>query len=372
MKRYAMKSRFTAALALAAPILSGLLVAVSWTPTPAEAGQPPVASGYRVLEPITQGNLTIFPVVAASSHDTRGFLTLDEGLRSGQVEVTEAGRARPLYRRGGNPYVPSSDRVNSLVLVNNSDRALILLAGEIVTGGKQDRVVGKDRIIPAHSDPVDLGVFCVEPGRWAARAGGSSKFDAAAAPMAQPSVRKRAMSDKDQQQVWNEVAKSREGMAAAAPAAAGDLAETSSYARMAENEEVKRQVDSVAVPLERSYQGLIRELRARNAVGVVVAVNGEIIWADLFAGPQLLEKYWPKLVRSYAAEALSTRSGHRRPTLAMAQGFLDDMHGNREVVESEPGVFRHTEVVGRGFRVFELASLLPKTGFDVHISKMVE
>jgi hypothetical protein len=368
-----MKTRSAAALALAAGI-GLLLVAASWTPTPAEAGQPPAAYGYRVLEPITQGNLTIFPVVAATAHDTRDFLTLDEGLRSGQVEVTEAGRVRPLVRRGGTQYIPEGGaQVNTLVLVNNSDRPLILLAGEIVTGGKQDRVVGKDRIIPAHSNPVDLGVFCVEPGRWTARAGGSgSKFDAAPAPMVQPSVRKRAMSDKDQQQVWNEVAKSRESMAAAAPAASGEIAETSSYAQAMGNEEVKRQVDSVAVPLERSYQGLVRELRARNAVGVVAAVNGEIIWADLFASPQLLEKYWPKLVRSYAAEALTTRSERKRPTLAMAQAFLDDMSGNREVVESEPGVFRHTEVVGRGFRVFELASLLPKTGFDVHISKMTE
>jgi hypothetical protein len=366
-----MKARFTAALALAAGF-GLLLAALSWTPTPAEAGQPPMASGYKVLEPITQGNLTIYPVVAASTHDTREFLTLDEGLRSGQVEVTEAGRVRPLVRRGGAQYLPSSDQVNNLVLVNNSDQPLILLAGEIVTGGKQDRVVGKDRIIPAHSDPVDLGVFCVEPGRWTARSGGGSKFDASSAPMAQPSVRKRAMSDKDQQQVWAEVAKSREGMAAAVPAASGDLAATSSYAQAANNEEVKRRVDSVAVPLERSYQGLIRELRARNAVGVVAAVNGEIVWADLFASPQLLEKYWPKLVRSYAAEALTTGSQRGRPTVYAAQAFLDDLSGNREVVESEPGVFRHTEVVGRGFRVFELASLLPKTGFDVHISKMTE
>ncbi len=369
-----MKARFTVALALAASAFGGLLLAaVSWITTPAEAGQPPVASGYRVLEPITQGNLTIYPVVAARTHDTREFLTLDEGLRSGQVEVTEAGRVRPLVRRGGTAYRPTSDQVNSLVLVNNSDRPLILLAGEIVTGGKQDRVVGKDRIIPAHSEPVDLGVFCVEPGRWTARSGGSSKFDSQSAPMAQPSVRKRAMSDKDQQKVWSEVAKSREGMAAAAPSAAGELAGTSSYARVVENEEVKRQVDSVAVPLERSYQGLIRELRARNAVGVVAAVNGEIIWADLFASPQLLEKYWPKLVRSYAAEALSTPAvAGGRPSVYAAQAFLDDLSGTREMVESEPGVFRHTEVVGRGFRVFELASLLPKTGFDVHISKMTE
>jgi len=47
------------------------------------------ASGYRVLEPIRHGNLTVFPVAAAKSYPTTEFLTLDEGLRSGEVVVTE-------------------------------------------------------------------------------------------------------------------------------------------------------------------------------------------------------------------------------------------------------------------------------------------
>jgi len=63
-----------------------------------------------------------------------------------------------------------------------------------------------------------------------------------------------------------------------------------------QNEEVKQQVDSIAEPIQRNYQSLIQQLRERNAVGVVVAVNGEIIWADIFASTNLLEKYWPKLV----------------------------------------------------------------------------
>ena len=41
-------------------------------------------------------------------------------------------------------------------------------------------------------------------------------------------------------------------------------------------------------------------------------------------------------------------------------------------MESEPGVYRQTEIGGSGFRAFELASLLPGTGFDVHIAKMAE
>ena len=82
--------------------------------------------------------------------------------------------------------------MNRLVLVNNSKHPLILLAGEVVTGGKQDRVVGKDRIVPAESDPVDLSVFCVEHGRWIES---STKFDTHASVMLQPSVRMKAMAD---------------------------------------------------------------------------------------------------------------------------------------------------------------------------------
>ena len=61
--------------------------------------------------------------------------------------------------------------------------------------------------------------------------------------------------------------------------------------------------------------------RAAKAVGVVAAVNGEIIWADIFASPALLQKYWPKLVRSYAAEAMVTRAKHRVPDVGAAQAF---------------------------------------------------
>ena len=124
-----------------------------------QAGQEP-ASGYTVLEPIRNGSLTVFPVVASKSYPTGEFLTLDEGFRSGEVVVTEYGNIRGLVRRNGTPPVQQgSAEVNRLVLVNNSKRPLLLLAGEIVAGGKQDRVIGKDRIVPAESDPVDLSVF---------------------------------------------------------------------------------------------------------------------------------------------------------------------------------------------------------------------
>jgi hypothetical protein len=138
-------------------IVGGVLVAlVAFAviyPCLAPAGQISSASGLTVLEPIRHGALTIFPVVAGSSHDTHQFITLDEGLRSGEVVVSETGSTAPLVRpRHGEGVWQEGRRngaqVNALVLVNNSNRPLILLAGEIVTGGKQDRIIGKDRLVP--------------------------------------------------------------------------------------------------------------------------------------------------------------------------------------------------------------------------------
>jgi hypothetical protein len=343
-----------------------------------KAGDAKAGGRYQVLAPIQNGNLKIFPVVAESTHDTGQFLTLDEGLRSGDVVVTEAGNAGPLVRpRHGHPTWNERPRpgaqVNQLVLINNSKRPLLLLAGEIVTGGQQDRVIGKDRLIPAESDPVDLGVFCVEPGRWVAR---SDKFMAPMV-MVQPSVRAKAMAEKDQAKVWEQVGKARTSMAetvtveAGAPAAA-PIKESSSYAVAVGNKEVKNQLDSVAAPLQQEYQSVIRQLRDKHAVGVVVAVNGELIWADVFASTSLLEKYWPKLVHSYAAETFSQPGKSAAVDVRAAQEFVDHLNGRREIVENEPGVYRHAEITGNGYKVFALTSLLPSTGFDLHVAKMAE
>jgi hypothetical protein len=360
--------------------LGAMTIMTAWMVLPVgpergEAGE--TGSSYKVLAPIRRSNLTIFPVVTDRTHDTRDFLTLDEGLRSGEVVVSEAGSLQPLIRGRVRPF-PGGAQVDRLVLVNNSARPLILLAGEILTGGKQDRVVGKDRIVPPQSGPVDLAVFCVEPERWVAT---KDNFGSFHTQMAQPSVRRSAMADQDQQKVWAKVDEAKESMAVAASpvapggfggGAGGGIRANSSYAGVMANDDVKRRVDAVAVPIEQSYLGLMRELRERNAVGVVVAVNGRMIWADLFASTALLEKYWPKLIRSYAAEALTQGRNSERPDLKDAQAFLDDFGARHEVEETEPGVFRRTELTGSDFTAFALTSLLSGTGFEVHIAKMAD
>jgi hypothetical protein len=139
-----------------------------------------------------------------------------------------------------------------------------------------------------------------------------------------------------------------------------------------ENKDVKEKVDEIAKPIEQNYQSMIRQLRDRNAVGVVVAVNGRIIWSDVFASAELLQKYWTKLVRSYASEAVVSRAKGAEVTTQQAEAFLAEIEGRKETIESEPGIYRHTEVNGDGFKAFALTSLLPKTGFEVHVAKMAE
>jgi hypothetical protein len=354
-----------------------------------DAGSLPATSNdYKILAPITHGDLTIFPVVSAKSHDTSDFITLDEGIRSGEVVVTEVGnlhstmQRRPPYHQ--RPY--QGAEVNRLVLVNNSKHPLILLAGEVVTGGKQDRVVGKDRIVPAESDPVDLAVFCVEHGRWIES---STKFDTHASVMLQPSVRMKAMADQDQQKVWDEVGKTRGVMAskaaAAAPMAGGgggsateyaysiqQLESTTSYAKARENKAVQKQVESITEPMQKSYESVIKQLRNQNAIGVVVAVKGRVVWADMFASSALLAKYWPKLLESYATEALTMPGAREEISIKQTQEFLQNWQARHEVVDSEPGLYRQRELIGDKFKAFQLTSLLAKDAFDVHLSKMAD
>ncbi len=322
---------------------------------------------YRVLPAIVRSNLAIFPVVASHTYDTSKLMTLDEGIRTGEVTITEAGADLGLIRPGQPmPVRRQGAEVNRLVLYNNSSKPLLLLAGEIVTGGKQDRVIGSDRIIPPNTGPIDLSVFCVEPGRWV---GQSTKFASMGVQMAQPSVRTPAMAEHNQSRVWDNVRSSNASMMNnLSTADAAVVAGTSSYAKVFESGPVKKMVAEYGGT--ESEQAILRDLRSKGAEGVVVAVNGRVLWADVFASTELLAKYWAKLMRSYVAEAMTSASMSTAPDIRDAEAYMSNLSGGREVTETEPGVYRRIDTTGDGYRVFELVSLLPSTGFTLHITKI--
>lgn len=353
--------------------LIGALALCAALAAPIFAGGPMIpASNYRVLPPIVHGNLAIYPVVAGRSYDTSLLLTLDDGVRSGQVVISENGNQPGMVHPGQEiPVRPRGGaEVNRLVLYNNSAKPLLLLAGEIVTGGQQDRVISSDRIVPADSGPIDLSVFCVEPGRWT---GAKPTFGSMGLQMAQPAVRAPAMAEQNQSAVWDNVRRSNANALAGLSAGAAQSVTVdagSSYAKTFASPPVQKKIAEYGG--DEGEHTTLEALRNAGANGVVVAVNGRILWADLFASTDLLAKYWPKLRSSYIAEAMTSANGGATPSVQDAEAWMNQLTGGREIAETEPGIFRRTDITGPGYRVLELTSLLPKTDFPVHVAKIRE
>ncbi|HEV2234581.1 MAG TPA: DUF6569 family protein [Terriglobia bacterium] len=329
---------------------------------------------WRVLSPITQHNLTIYPVVSTLRVDASEFLTLDDGLASGSVKIGERGQMENtlIRRRDPRQTQPWEERrqdygsgasVNELVLVNDSSRPLVLLAGEVVSGGKQTRIIGADMVIPPKSDPLPLTVFCVEHGRWTP---GGASFGAGGI-VAQPSVRKEAQVSRDQSRVWESVAASAKSVGAAPP--------TSSYADVVNSPKARRDLDEATSSIEAEYERELRQqMRERGAVGVVVAIDGDLVWTDIFPSPDLFRKYWPKLLRSYVMEA----EGHSRdakyvPSSKDAQVFLLEDQG-RETIKVEPDAYRRTDISAENYEIVALEALgkFEDSGLLIHFNKMAQ
>jgi hypothetical protein len=328
---------------------------------------------WRLLDPVSYENLTVFPVVSSSGYDTSSFVTLEEGLSSGEVTISEQGED-VIYRNrdGSRPAVQNygGPSVNQLVLVNHGKRPLLLLAGELVSGGKQDRVIGKDRIVAPFSEPLPLNVFCVEHGRWSA----GSQFNETKT-IVHPSVREQAAVKQKQGDVWAAVsAGSVAGLPRSAPpphVSRTELAETiqteaptQSYSKLYESRRVSIPVETVVNEIQRRFRRESSGLKGERVVGVVVAHGGEVAWSDIFASDELFNHYWNKLLRSYAVEAVARPTLREKPSAEDAREFLRRLNG-REQTESEPGVYRWREINEGGLSQIELDALAPKT-FTLH------
>src|SRR5207302_1849548 len=108
---------------------------------------------FRLSGPYTHGNLTVFLIHGEDQMKGRKLLTLDEALEQKKVVVHE------------------TKDVNLLAIENVSTEEVFIQAGDIVKGGRQDRLLAIDLIVPPKSGKVPLESFCVESGRWAVRQG---------------------------------------------------------------------------------------------------------------------------------------------------------------------------------------------------------
>ena len=346
----------------------GLLCSTPGNPAPPGKG----AGDWRLLDPINYENLTVFPVVSSSERDTGAFLTLEEGLASGNVVVQEQGSATIIRDRNGvvRPTVQNygGPSVNQLVLVNRSKQPLLLLSGELVSGGKQDRIIAKDRIVPPGGEPLPLDVFCVEHGRWSA----GSQFTNAAT-IVHPSVREQAAVNQKQADVWASVTAGSTARTAAPPppsaaprVAPSTIAEaveveapTQSYNKIYNSRRVAPSVDAMVAEVQRRFHRATAGLRGERVVGVVIAYGGEVAWSDIFASSDLFYQYWNKLLRSYAVEAVARPTLREKVSVDDALEFLQQLKG-REKTESEPGVYVWREINQGNISQIELDALQPK------------
>jgi hypothetical protein len=224
------------------------------------------------------------------------------------------------------------------------------------------------------SQPLPLDVFCVEHGRWT---GASAQFKDSKM-IVHPSVREQAAVAQNQNEVWDAV---RSGTLAKAPpppsagmadgysearispraleSAIATGAPTQSYEKIYQHSRVGASVDEFVEELQRRFNRTTAGLKGERVVGVVVAYGGDVAWSDIFASAELFDHYWSKLLRSYAVEALARPTYRETAAITDAREFLRNLNG-REVVESEPGVYRWRQITEGRLSLIELESISPK------------
>ena len=269
-------------------------------------------------KPVSEGNLTIFPILSDQTLDRDDFITLDEGLRTGQVQVTELGT------------------VEQVSIRNKAEKPLYIMPGEIISGGNQDRSIANPTIIYPGNQPSTVGVYCVEQGRWAPEEDApaeqepapqeavegvdglevaeqpevapdgwsveSSNHQEAAAPeklflqspgILSKRVRMSVQSRSDQSRIWDDVSFSN--------TLYDSETSTDTFAANYENARLVEQVNQLAEKFEAPIAS------QENVVGVVVVMNGKPVVSDVFGSTPMFQKLWPKLLRSYSLDAVGSK-----------------------------------------------------------------
>jgi len=232
-------------------------------------------------------SLHLYPILmddaTRASNVLPALKTLAEGMATPGFRITER---KQFGREQDNWY-------NGLTVQNKSTDTIFLLAGDVVTGGNQDRVIAHDDII-LPGTVKNIEVFCVEAGR-------STYYDPAAPAaekrvaafrgyynVASPQVRQAVYSG-NQAGVWDAVAQVTSANKASSS--------TNTYAALDTENAQKAKREACL----RFFEGKFSDLP--NTVGVVAVSNGKVIGVDIFGQPDLFQRQIKALLHGYAAEA---------------------------------------------------------------------
>jgi hypothetical protein len=273
-----------------------------------------------VGDPTHFGGLTIFPLFRNSSAPADpGYTLLEEAIGRGTAHVTELGA-------GGS--------VPELRFENLGEKPVLLLDGEELVGAKQNRALNLTILAPA-KQVIVIPVSCVEAGRWHAdsdtfRPAEHVMYSRARAAKGSQVSLSMATSDSrrsDQSAIWDEIASKSERLAAASPTQA-----------------MNAMYDSKAVPLD-AYQGAFTW--AEHQAGVVFTFGSETMGLDLMDHPYTMRTMLPKLVRSYALDAVEAPHAPAAATSG-AEEFLARVGKSEPLIRPAVGMGEDVRLTGEG------------------------
>lgn len=259
-------------------------------------------SNYRLSGPYTHKNLTVF-LIHGKDQTNKTFLTLQEALAQKKVRVYE------------------TKDVNELAIRNLSNQDIYVQAGDIVRGGDQDRMISVDFIVPPKSGRMPIAAFCVESGRWSKRGNETNASFDSSENSATNGLRLAAVKNEaPQQAVWDNVKTVQANLSVNVGGSVNSSVSASSMELSMEDSKVKE----TSAAYINTLGGLLRS--RSDVIGYVLAINGKVTSADVYASHALFAKLWPKLLKSNAVEAIAELQGaeHQPVTSEIVQTFLTD------------------------------------------------
>lgn len=247
-----------------------------------------LAMGPYVLNEIaSKENLQVF-AISGDDEIKKEYITLDKALKEKKVEVKE------------------TSNVNELSIDNNSDEAVFIHSGDIVKGGKQDRTVANDVIIPPNTKNVPLASFCVEQGRWQPRQGErSDKFEGNSKMLSSKKLKLAAKYDNNQQKVWRKVSEEQEKLntkLSKRNKKEVDVTENKSATSL----QLTLESDELEKAKKELHETVLKGLKEKeNVIGYAYAINGEVYGVDMYNNKKLFKDLSSKITESIVTEAIA-------------------------------------------------------------------
>jgi len=266
----------------------GLLVATLWylgggTAIPAQsaaAGEQP-----RVSDPVSHDNLTVFFIHGPDAVANAKVATLQEALAAGWAVVHETGD------------------VNVLAVENrSSDTELFIEEGDIIKGGRQDRMIAVDMLLPPKSGAVSFPAHCVEHGRWTNRGTEAATHFSSSNKRGVRNDLRIANASGQQGQVWATVTMNQDKLTKSVGVNVNAAASASSFQLSLENPVVEAKVKEYTTALKAVHE------EDKTIIGAVFLVNGQLRGAEVYGSNALFRKAWPKLLDSQATDALVAKA----------------------------------------------------------------